>query len=128
MRPYLCLFLLLGLTGCTSVSMNSYLDAAYKSYSEGDCNNALLQISQAERKGRARPWLQPEFSMLRGQCLEQQQLYADAVQTYRFIQVRFPASEYAYRAQARLDTLRQLGLDGGMAVATPQPVRKLPQR
>ena len=36
MRPYLCLFLLLGLTGCTSVPMNSYLDAAYKSYTQGD--------------------------------------------------------------------------------------------
>ncbi|QDD89466.1 tetratricopeptide repeat protein [Pseudomonas oryzihabitans] len=128
MRPYLYLCLLVGLTGCTSVSMNSYLDAAYKSYAEGDCTNALLEISQAERKGRARPWLQPEFSMLRGQCLEQQQLYADAAQTYRFIQARYPGSEYAYRAQARLDTLRQMGLDGGMAVATPQPVRKLPQR
>ncbi|MEH3022815.1 MAG: hypothetical protein PGN19_08800 [Pseudomonas oryzihabitans] len=128
MRPYLCLFLLLGLTGCTSVSMNSYLDAAYKSYAEGDCNNALLQISQAERKSRARPWLQPELSMLRGQCLEQQQLYVDAAQTYRFIQTRYPASEYAYRAQARLDTLRQMGLDGTAAVATPQAVRPLPQR
>jgi len=128
MRPYLCLFLLLGLTGCTSVSMNSYLDAAYKSYAEGDCTEALLQISQAERKSRARPWLQPELSMLRGQCLEQQQLYADAAQTYRFIQTRYPTSEYAYRAQARLDTLRQMGLDGTAAVATPQPVRSLPQR
>jgi outer membrane protein assembly factor BamD (BamD/ComL family) len=58
---------------------------------------------------RARPYLQPEISLLRGQCLERQNLFVDAAQTYQFIIGRYPHSEYAYRARARLETLRQLG-------------------
>jgi hypothetical protein len=53
--------------------------------------------------------MQPEISMLRGQCLERQSLFVDATQTYLFIINRFPMSEYSYRAKARLETLRQLG-------------------
>ena len=47
--------------------------------------------------------------MLRGQCLERLGLFVDAVETYRFIQTRYPATEYAFRGRARLETLRQLG-------------------
>ena len=35
--------------------------------------------------------------------------YPDAAQTYRFVLQNYPRSEYAFRAQARLDTLEQLG-------------------
>ena len=69
----------------------------------------MLALSQAERRSRQRDNLQPEISLLRGQCLERQGLFVDAAQTYRFILMRYPASEYAYRGRARLETLRQLG-------------------
>ena len=128
MRALIVLALAASAVGCTRWSMDHHLNNAYRAYDRGDCARVMLELSQVDRTSRSRPFIHPEVSLLRGQCLEQQQLYGDAAQTYRFIQVRFPASEYAYRAQARLDTLRQLGLDGGTAVATPQPVRKLPQR
>ncbi|MCY1426676.1 hypothetical protein D9M71_425010 [compost metagenome] len=52
--------------------------------------------------------------MLRGQCLERQRYFVDAAQTYEFIIARYPTSEYAYRAKARLETLRANGrLRGG---------------
>ena len=59
-------------------------------------------------------------SMLRGQCLERQKFYMDAVQTYQYIITQFPESEYAFRAKARLDTLHQLGHDNLAPPATPR--------
>jgi TolA-binding protein len=53
--------------------------------------------------------MQPEVSMLRGQCLERQKLFVDAAQTYQFIIAQYPNSEYAFRARARLETLQSLG-------------------
>lgn len=96
--------------GCSSTTaVDRYLDAAYQHYHAGDCDRAMLALSQAERRIRPRDHLQPEVSLLRGQCLERQGLYVDAAQTYRFIQARYPTSEYAFRGRARLETLRQLG-------------------
>jgi hypothetical protein len=68
-----------------------------------------LELSKVDRDSRARPYVWPEVSMLRGQCLERQNLFVDAAQTYQYIITQFPQSEYAYRAQARLVTLEQLG-------------------
>ncbi len=50
----------------------------------------MLDLSRAERRIRARPYLQPEISLLRGQCLERQSLFVDAAQTYHFIIARYP--------------------------------------
>ena len=98
------------ITGCSSRSaLDRHLDNAYQHYRAGDCEQVMLELSQAERRSRHRDNLQPEISLLRGQCLERQGLFVDAAQTYRFILGRYPASEYAYRGRARLETLRQLG-------------------
>ncbi len=116
-------WVLLG-TACTSRgAANRYMDSAYESYAGGDCQSALLALSQAERMGRPGNGMQPEISLLRGNCLERQGLYVDAAQTYRFIQSRFPYSEYAWRAKARLDTLQQLGYlrMGEPAIVWPAP-------
>jgi hypothetical protein len=67
--------------------------------------------------------MQPEISLLRGQCLERQALFVDAMQTYQFIVTNYPASEYAYRARARADTLRQLGHEGVSAAIKITPVK-----
>lgn len=97
------------LVGCTRITADYHLDSAYKAYAKGECGRVLLELSQAERNIRSRPYLQPEISLLRGQCLEREKLYVDAAQTYRFMLQNYPRSEYAFRAKARLDTLEQLG-------------------
>ncbi|MDF3844182.1 hypothetical protein P3W55_20930 [Pseudomonas citronellolis] len=122
MRTLCILALAASVTGCNSWSTNKNLDNAYRAYERGDCEQVMLDLSRAERKSRARPWLQPEISMLRGLCLERQKYYVDAAQTYDFIIARYPSSEYAYRAKARLETLRQNGHLTGEA-AQPLPVR-----
>ncbi|WP_043311426.1 tol-pal system YbgF family protein [Pseudomonas sp. ML96] len=109
MRTLILILTLASLVGCTRVSLDRNLDEAYRHYNEGDCDQALLDLSRAERNSRSRSFMQPEISLLRGQCLERQNLFVDAAQTYEFIVNRYPASEYAYRARARLETLRQLG-------------------
>lgn len=109
MRSLIVACLALSATGCNSWSLNSDLNGAYRAYDKGDCAQVMLDLSRAERRIRARPYLQPEISLLRGQCLERQSLFVDAAQTYHFIIARYPTSEYAYRAKARLETLRQLG-------------------
>lgn len=109
MRTLILILTLASLVGCTRVSLDRHLDEAYRHYNEGDCDQALLDLSRAERNSRSRSYMQPEISLLRGQCLERQNLFVDAAQTYEFIVSRYPASEYAYRARARLETLRQLG-------------------
>lgn len=109
MRTVLVLVLAFGLSGCTRWSLDRQMDTAYRSYEAGDCAKVMLALSKAERASRARPHLQPEISLLRGQCLERQKLFVDAAQTYEFILAGYPASEYAFRARARLETLRQLG-------------------
>ncbi|TBU96257.1 tetratricopeptide repeat protein [Stutzerimonas kirkiae] len=96
-------------TGCGRSALDRSLDSAYGFYEQGDCGQATLELSRAERLSRSRSYLQPEISLLRGQCLERQGLFVDAVETYQFIVARYPVSEYAYRARARLETLRQLG-------------------
>ncbi|AMO78668.1 MULTISPECIES: hypothetical protein [Pseudomonas] len=122
MRTLCILALAASVTGCNSWSTNKNLDDAYRAYARGDCEQVMLDLSRTERKSRARPWLQPEISMLRGLCLERQKYYVDAAQTYDFIIARYPSSEYAYRAKARLETLRQNGRLTGEA-AQPLPVR-----
>ena len=67
--------------------------------------------------------MQPEISLLRGQCLERQALFVDAMHTYQFIVTNYPASEYAYRARARMDTLRELGHEGAGAAVKVTPVK-----
>lgn len=110
MRTLVILFLATLSVGCSSRSaLDRHLDSAYRHYELGECGKVALELSQAERRSRPRDNLQPEISLLRGQCLERQGLFVDAVETYRFILSRYPASEYAYRGRARLETLRQLG-------------------
>ena len=109
MRTLILIITLASLVGCTRVSLDRHLDEAYRHYNEDNCDQALLDLSRAERNSRSRNYVQPEISLLRGQCLERQRLFVDAAQTYEFILRSYPASEYAYRARARLETLRQLG-------------------
>ncbi|MBA1272079.1 tetratricopeptide repeat protein [Stutzerimonas azotifigens] len=110
MRIFILFTLAILATGCsTQSSLDRHLNNAYQHYERGDCDKAMLELSQAERRSRSRSYLQPEISLLRGQCLERQGLFVDAAQTYQFIITRYPASEYAFRSRARLETLRQLG-------------------
>lgn len=122
MRIVMILVLLATVSGCTRWSMNSNLNSAYRDYERGDCDAVMLELSKVDRQSRARRYIQPEVSMLRGQCLERQKLFVDAAQTYQFIITQYPYSEYAFRARARLDTLSQLGYYRGnapAAVTTP---------
>lgn len=121
MRAFILITLAIAVSGCTRWSMDQHLNSAYRAYDAGNCERVTLELSQVERKSRSRPYVQPEVSMLRGQCLERQKLYVDAEQTYRFIINRYPSSEYAYRAQARLQTLEQLGHVHPGIPAQPRP-------
>lgn len=121
MRIVIIFMALAALSGCTRWAMNSHLNNANRAYAQGDCDAVMYNLSKVDRESRARRYVQPEVSMLRGQCLERQKLYVDAVQTYRFIITQFPYSEYAFRAQARLDTLHQLGYDNLAPPAVARP-------
>ena len=99
----------LSVTGCTRWSMNHHLNNAYSAYDRGNCEQVMLELSKVERASRARPYVWPEVSMMRGLCLERQKLFVDAAQTYQFIIASYPQSEYAFRARARLETLQSLG-------------------
>ena len=109
MRILLIAALAVSVCGCTRWSMDHHLNNAYRAYDVGDCQRVTLELSQVDRESRTRRYVQPEVSMLRGQCLERQKLFVDAVQTYQFIIASYPNSEYAYRARARLETLQSLG-------------------
>jgi len=109
MRFVLIAVLALSVVGCTRWSMNHHLNNAYSAYDRGNCEQVMLELSKVERSSRARPYVWPEVSMMRGQCLERQKLFIDAAQTYEFIIASYPQSEYAYRARARLETLQSLG-------------------
>jgi outer membrane protein assembly factor BamD (BamD/ComL family) len=109
MRFALIAVLALTVTGCTRWSMNHHLNNAYSAYDRGNCEQVMLELSKVDRASRARRYVQPEVSMMRGQCLERQKLFIDAAQTYQYIIASYPQSEYAYRARARLETLESLG-------------------
>ncbi|AKV10456.1 MULTISPECIES: tetratricopeptide repeat protein [Pseudomonas] len=122
MRFVLIAILALSVVGCTRFSMNHHLNNAYKAYDRGNCEQVTLELSKVERASRARSYVWPEVSMLRGLCLERQKLFVDAAQTYQFIIASYPQSEYAYRARARLETLQSLGhypLRNSAAVVRP---------
>ena len=121
MRALIVLALAASAVGCTRWSMDHHLNNAYRAYKVGDCERVTLELSQVDRESRTRRYVQPEVSMLRGQCLERQKLFIDAAQTYQFIITRYPASEYAYRARARLQTLEQLGHHSPAAAAKVSP-------
>jgi outer membrane protein assembly factor BamD (BamD/ComL family) len=123
MRILLVVLMLVGLVGCNRYSFDHHLNNAYEAYDRGECEAAILSLSKAERNSRSRRYMQPEISLLRGQCLERQALFVDAMQTYQFINTNYPASEYAYRARARMDTLRQLGHDGVDVAVKVTPVK-----
>lgn len=120
MRMLIVVTMLATLAGCTRWSMDQHLNSAYRAYDDGNCEKVMLELSQVDRKSRARPYIRPESAMLRGQCLERQNLFPDAMQTYQFIIYQYPGSEYAFRAKARLQTLEQLGHSptGGTATTT----------
>jgi TolA-binding protein len=103
--------------------MNHHLNLAYSAYDRGNCEQVTLELSKVERASRARPYVWPEVSMLRGLCLERQKLFVDAAQTYQFIIASYPQSEYAYRAQARLETLQALNHYPLRSAATVRPTR-----
>ncbi|RON43145.1 tetratricopeptide repeat protein [Pseudomonas frederiksbergensis] len=109
MRFALIAVIALSVTGCTRWSMNHHLNNAYSAYDRGNCEQVMLELSKVDRASRARRYVQPEVSMMRGQCLERQKLFIDAAQTYQYIIASYPDSEYAYRARARLETLESLG-------------------
>ena len=121
MRTLIVLTMAASVVGCTRWSMDHHLNNAYRAYDRGDCARVMLELSQVDRTSRARPFIHPEASLLRGQCLERQKLYVDAAQTYQYLIQQYPRNEYAYRAQARLQTLEKLGhlRDGGTAVVKP---------
>jgi TolA-binding protein len=121
MRIVMILIVVAALGGCTRWSMNSHLNNANRAYAQGDCDTVMYNLSKVDRESRSRRYVQPEVSMLRGQCLERQKFYLDAMQTYQFIITHYPNSEYAYRAQARMDTLQQLGHDRGAQPAVTKP-------
>ena len=55
-------------------------------------------------------------------------LYVDAAQTYEYLIQQYPGNEYAYRAQARLQTLEKLGHLRGTEAAVANPVTAAPWR
>ncbi|MGF6112406.1 tetratricopeptide repeat protein [Pseudomonas sp. ADAK2] len=113
----------LSVTGCTRWSMNHHLNNAYSAYDRGNCEQVMLELSKVDRASRARRYVQPEVSMMRGQCLERQKLFIDAAQTYQYIIAAYPQSEYAYRARARLETLESLGHYPTRSAAAVRPTR-----
>ncbi|MDQ0122646.1 hypothetical protein J2W17_001591 [Pseudomonas lini] len=123
MRFVLIAALALSVTGCTRWSMNHHLNNAYSAYDRGNCEQVMLELSKVERASRVRPYVWPEVSMMRGQCLERQKLFIDAAQTYQFIIASYPQSEYAFRARARLDTLQSLGHYSIRPAAVVRPPR-----
>ena len=108
MRILLVLLLLSSVAGCTRWSMNHHLNSAYRAYDRGNCEAVMLELSEVDRDSRSRPYIWPQTAMLRGLCLERTKFYLDASQTYQYIINEFPKSEYAYRAKARIETLRIL--------------------
>lgn len=128
MRALIVLALAVSATGCTRWSMDHHLNNAYRAYDRGDCARVMLELSQVDRTSRARPFIHPEVSLLRGQCLERQALYVDAAQTYQYLIQQYPRNEYAYRAQARLQTLERLGHLRGSEAAVASPVTTAPWR
>jgi hypothetical protein len=115
----------LAVTGCTRWSMNHHLNNAYSAYDRGNCEQVMLELSKVERASRARPYVWPEVSMMRGQCLERQKMFVDAAQTYQFIISSYPNSEYAFRARARLETLQSLGHYPARSAAAVVPAARL---
>ena len=108
MRIVLILVLVASVAGCTRWSMNHHLNNAYRAYYRGNCEAVMLELSEVDRDSRSRPYIWPQTAMLRGLCLERTKFYLDAAQTYQYIINEFPKSEYAYRAKARIETLRIL--------------------
>ena len=123
MRFVLIAILALSVVGCTRWSMDHHLNYAYSAYERGNCEQVMLVLSKVERASRARTYVWPEVSMMRGQCLERQKMFIDAVQTYQFIIASYPQSEYAYRARARLETLQSLGHYPTRSAAVVSPTR-----
>jgi outer membrane protein assembly factor BamD (BamD/ComL family) len=113
----------LSVTGCTRWSMDHHLNNAYSAYERGNCEQVMLELSKVDRDSRSRRYVQPEVSMMRGQCLERQKLFIDAAQTYQFIIAAYPQSEYAYRARARLETLESLGHYPTRSATVVRPTR-----
>jgi TolA-binding protein len=99
------------------------LNNAYSAYDRGNCEQVMLELSKVERDSRARPYVWPEVSMMRGLCLERQKMFIDAAQTYQFIMASYPQSEYAYRAHARIETLQSLGHYPTRSAAAVKPTQ-----
>lgn len=125
MRTLIIVFVTLLSVGCSSRhAADRQLDAAYRHYQAGQCERVMRALSQAEHSSRAGDRRLSEISLLRGHCLERQGLFVDAGETYRFIIDGHPTSEYAYRARARLETLRRLGHYPAEPLAESFPARQ----
>ncbi|ALE87228.1 tetratricopeptide repeat protein [Pseudomonas versuta] len=125
MRFLLVLLMVGSVSGCTRWSMNHHLNSAYRAYDRGNCEAVMLELSEVDRESRSRPYIWPQTAMLRGLCLERTKFYLDAAQTYQYIINEFPKSEYAYRARARIETLRILKFipSSGFVPALPATIQ-----
>lgn len=123
MRILLVVLLATSVVGCTRWSMNHHLNNAYRAYDRGNCEAVMLELSEVDRDSRSRPYIWPQTAMLRGLCLERTKFYLDAAQTYEWIIKEFPQSEWAYRAKARIETLRILKFIPGNADSQAIPAK-----
>jgi hypothetical protein len=98
----------LAVTGCTRWSMNHHLNNAYSAYDRGNCEQVMLELSKVERASRARPYVWPEVSMMRGQCLERQKCTSMRRRPTSSSSPRTPTANTP-SAPARLETLQSLG-------------------
>ncbi|PKL96693.1 MAG: hypothetical protein CVV19_18070 [Gammaproteobacteria bacterium HGW-Gammaproteobacteria-9] len=92
MRTLIIIFLSLLTVGCSSRhASDRHLDAAYQHYEADNCDRVMQSLSQAERRSKPRSQVQPEISLLRGQCLERQGLFVETLRQLGHYHVEPPA-------------------------------------
>lgn len=104
MKRLTIISLVLLIVGCAGTSQNGAAGLAYSSYLDGDYQNALKQIAEAEQGHKITADLKAELTYLKAQSYEGlgQQNKADGL--YEYLKEEHSHSQYGYLAKKMLES------------------------
>lgn len=107
MKKIVLISIMLLAAGCSSATMQkASVSLAYSNFDDGDYQDTLYYISQAENEQKPTPELKAELAYLKAQTYEKMGEKRKAIGLYEYLRDRHSKSQYGYLARKRLKSLR----------------------
>ncbi|MEL7538831.1 MAG: hypothetical protein AAFM91_17425 [Pseudomonadota bacterium] len=103
MKEFMLTSVALFLTGCAGVIQTGFTSEAYDHFSDGNYEEVLVSISNADSIHETTPELKAELVYLKARTYEAMGQFATARALYKYLVEQHSQSQYAYLAAGRLE-------------------------